>query len=141
METTVEITSHFLKALCNSSFFVISQDRYGNKIFHLSEYSHPSINQEDRFYGSCRNSSLGSKSEWKIRTQSVKRLPNSNLISGEVFTRGRRPNDNDALKWLIFVEAPQIVVRSRVRLPNERLIFLFAPLYRDPGIFSVLQYH
>lgn len=48
--------------------------------------------------------SFGSRSKWKIVTQSVKRLPNSNLISGEVFTRGRRPNDNDALKWLIFVE-------------------------------------
>lgn len=122
METTVEITSHFLKALCNSSFFVISHDRYSNKIFHLSEYSHPPINQEDRFYGSCRNSSYGSKSEWKIRTQSVKRLPNSNLISGEVFTRGRRPNDNDALKWLIFVEAPDSSTFPSA--PSERTINL-----------------
>lgn len=102
----------------------LSHDRYWNIFFHLFEYSHPSINQEDRFYGSCRNSSFGSKSGWKIQTQSVKRLPNSNLISGEVFTRGRRPNDNDALKWLIFVEAPAIVIPTFPSAPFERTINL-----------------
>lgn len=52
--------------------------------------------------------SFGSWYEWKIGTQSVKRHPNSNLISGEVFTRGRRLNDNEALKWLIFVGASSV---------------------------------
>lgn len=80
METTIEITSHCLKALCNSSFFVISMDRW-NKILRLSAAS---INQEHKFYGG-RDIVSETICGWKIWRVSVKWFVNSNVISGRRF--------------------------------------------------------
>lgn len=75
METTAEITSHFLKALCNSSFLVIFDDRY---LLRISTFAaiNKAINQGDRFYGSSRKN-VGVKNSSAI----CQTAPNSNLIS------------------------------------------------------------